>query len=328
MKNLKFTIILMVLFSAITQADPVGTRFSYQGQLQDNGTAISGSYTFQFLLYDSLTGGATIDIFDLTGVPVSNGLFAVELDFGDVPFVGEEQYLEIRVKEDTEPTMSILTPRQRINTVPYAIQSAFVENNASPWEDVTGGIGYTQNVKVGNLGTATGSMLTVDATAASPVRFKVSGSTKMIINTNGGTSIGNNTSAPDNGLRVEGISRLVGNTELSGDLQQDVENNGAIKAGVYLFCSDNPSINHSFNGVNSNDITTSVGADTGRCRINFPFVLDNRYFMAMYRSSSTATAERRLVTCNQTAVGSSTLECAVTNNSGTAVNSNINVMVY
>lgn len=329
MKNMKTTMWMVLLFSTIVNADPVGTRFSYQGQLLDNGLAQTGDFTFEFSLYADESGGSSLATMpEMTGVPVNNGLFTVELDFGDAHFDGEAVYLEIKVKTDGAVDFDTLSPRQRVNSIPYATQSAFVEKSSSQWQDLSSGIGYTKDVKIGHLNSTSSSALTVDADS-SPVRFKIGGATKMIIRNNGGTSIGVNTAAPKNGLRVSGETTLVDDVEMRGNLNQQVDNHGAIKAGVYMFCGNNPSITHSFNAVNDTAITASVGNDPGRCRINFPFPLDNRYFMAMYRSSFTAIAERKLVTCDQDGgAGSSALTCAVSDLNGTPVNSHINIMVY
>lgn len=329
MQKFKLTILLMVLFSASLQAGSVGTQFSYQGQLVENGAAVSGSYDFQVLLYDSTAGGLHIDLNDIDGVEIIGGLFTLELDFGDAPFNGDQLYLEFRVKPTGAPTSNILMPRQKINPVPYAIQSEFTNDPTSLWTQIGGNlIGYADEVRIGDFNTTTSSALTVDSDV-SPVRFKIAGATKFIVRDNGGISIGANTGAPADGLHVQGESRFIGDVEMRGDLKQEVENSGAIKAGVYMFCSNNPSITHFFNGVNDDAITASVGNDAGRCRINFPFELDNRYFMAMYRTGSSANAERRLVTCDQVGgAGSTTLECAVSNVAGTPVNSQINIMVY
>jgi len=331
MKQINKILILLTIIFTNLNAAPVGTLFNYQGQLNLGGSPANGSYDFKMELWTQLTGGTNIPAQIYEDIVVENGLFTIELDFGDTPFVGDAKFLQIQVRDGASTGgFEQLSPRQSINNVPYAIQSAFVENNTSPWSIITGGIGYADDVKIGNTGTTTSSMLTVDADISqSPIRFKINGATKMIVNANGGTSIGVNTTPPANGLRVDGNSKLVGDTELKGDLKQDVENNGSIKAGLSVFCSNSsPAVNTSFNGVNTGTFTMPAGSDAGSCRITFPFNLDNRFYIAMYKSSSSATAERRLVTCKQESSGSSNLDCVVTNSSGIGVNSFINIIVY
>ena len=49
--------------------------------------------------------------------PVSDGLFTVQLDFGAAAFNGDTRWLEITVNG------TLLTPRQRVNATPYAVQT-------------------------------------------------------------------------------------------------------------------------------------------------------------------------------------------------------------
>ncbi len=103
-------------------AAPVGTTFTYQGELTDNGSPANGAYDFQFLLYDALGGGsqvgATVTVADLS---VSEGLFTAALDFGSV-FDGTALWLEIGVREGASTgAYTALTPRQPLTGAPYAL---------------------------------------------------------------------------------------------------------------------------------------------------------------------------------------------------------------
>lgn len=101
---------------------PVGTAFTYQGHLADNGNPASGTYDFQFELFNALSGGSqaggTVTKDD---VAVSDGRFTVELDFGSV-FDGTALWLAIGVRPgaSTDP-FTALIPRQPITAVPYAL---------------------------------------------------------------------------------------------------------------------------------------------------------------------------------------------------------------
>src|SRR6476620_6910765 len=65
------------------------TAFTYQGKLVDNGNLANAAYDMQFKLFDAATNGNQIGAtltYDGTGsnppvVSVSNGIFAVNLDF-------------------------------------------------------------------------------------------------------------------------------------------------------------------------------------------------------------------------------------------------------
>ncbi|RMF38282.1 MAG: hypothetical protein D6759_01180 [Chloroflexi bacterium] len=99
----------------------LGTGFTYQGRLADNnGNPLSGTYDFQFKLYDASTGGSQVgSTVTKSGVSVSGGLFSVELDFGDV-FDGTALWLEVAVKKPTESSYTTLG-RQKLTAAPYAL---------------------------------------------------------------------------------------------------------------------------------------------------------------------------------------------------------------
>ncbi len=86
-------------------ADPVGTAFTYQGQLKQGGVPLDGTADFVFTLWDAATEGAqvgpTLTFDGLGGNPppilITNGLFNVKLDFGSVLFTGQGRCLEVAV---------------------------------------------------------------------------------------------------------------------------------------------------------------------------------------------------------------------------------------
>ncbi len=322
MKKIILIGLLIVIKVATVQAGnfPVGTQFTYQGELIDGGSPANGSYDLLIRLYDSETGGAVIDFALFNDHQITNGLLNTELDFGDLPFNGDESYLEVLIRPgDSSGQYTSLLPRQRINVTPYAIQSAFVENSDSPWVDANGGINYIQDVFIGNANTVSESLLTVDTVGVgSPIRLKINGATRFIVDSNGGTSIGSNNAAPDRGVRVQG------DTDLAGDLLQDVDNFGAIKAALTVSCTTSSSVDRSFNAVNGQAFTIdgSIALGSGACAIDFPFDIDQRFFVAMVKRQNDA----RLVSCND--LDSNTLICAASDTSGNLVNSVINILVY
>jgi hypothetical protein len=103
----------------------VGTAFTYQGQLTDDqGNPLTGSYDFEFELYDGSGSGANQvgSAITVSGKQVDNGLFAVQLDFGSSAFNGDERWLEIHVRDAGSGSgYATLTPRQALSPAPYAI---------------------------------------------------------------------------------------------------------------------------------------------------------------------------------------------------------------
>ncbi|MCX6927281.1 MAG: hypothetical protein NT154_29365, partial [Verrucomicrobia bacterium] len=104
-------------------AEPIGTAFTYQGQLSFSNSPVTGSYDFNFALFDAASGGTQLSTnIWLAAQPVTNGLFTVALDFGPC-FDGNIRWLEISTR--LHPTgiglaAKILSPRQLITPTPYA----------------------------------------------------------------------------------------------------------------------------------------------------------------------------------------------------------------
>lgn len=126
---------------ATAVAAPLGTAFTYQGQLQDQGVPSSGSYDLQFRLFDALQGGSqigtTISAEDLA---IQDGIFSVPLDFGASPFNGDARYLEIAVRAGfSSAAFTTLTPRQLLTATPYALHSlSSLAAGSVPWSGVSG----------------------------------------------------------------------------------------------------------------------------------------------------------------------------------------------
>ena len=115
--------ILFVMFASI--AIPAqGTSFTYQGHLNNGNSAANGNYDFEFRNFDALSGGNQFgSTVVLLNVPVTNGVFSVQLDFGN-NFPGAPRYLGIALRQAGSGTdYTILSPRQQITSTPYAVKS-------------------------------------------------------------------------------------------------------------------------------------------------------------------------------------------------------------
>ena len=112
----------LLLFSYAVGALAQGTAFTYQGQLQNNGSPASGTYNLTFSLFNTnITACAIAGPVTNNGVVVTNGLFTVLIDFGPGVFTGATNWLEIGVETNGASTFTTLTPRQQLTPVPYAI---------------------------------------------------------------------------------------------------------------------------------------------------------------------------------------------------------------
>lgn len=137
-----------LVFAQETDATPLGTVFTYQGQLLSSGTPYSGSCDFQFGLYDAATMGTTLGELTITDVSVSEGIFTTQLDFGSGKFIGDNRWLEIGVRCPVGGgTYQQLLPRQPLTAAPYALyalDAGFATNalyaasaDAVPWSGIT-----------------------------------------------------------------------------------------------------------------------------------------------------------------------------------------------
>src|SRR5437763_6165299 len=90
-----------LLIAVPALAQPLTTAFTYQGQLMNGATPVSGVYDLKFILFDNLTAGSPqgpqLCVDNLT---VTGGLINVQLDFGSV-FTGAQRFLQVQVRRDS-----------------------------------------------------------------------------------------------------------------------------------------------------------------------------------------------------------------------------------
>jgi hypothetical protein len=140
----------------------LGSGFTYQGRLTDGGSPGNGNYDIRFILYDSESGGAQVGAtITKTNVAVVNGLFSTDLDFGTISvtptsvaatpspstsptitavatvivnaFDGNARWMEIAIRAGgTNGTFTVLSPRQPVSPVPYALYAKAAGGFAVP----------------------------------------------------------------------------------------------------------------------------------------------------------------------------------------------------
>ena len=105
------------------------TSFTYQGQLKRAGVPLNGPIDARFSLWlNSTDQGPEHQIgsaLALDSVEVANGLFSVELDFGQNAFNGNARWLQIEVHDHADPpdTFATLSPRQPLTPSPYSLET-------------------------------------------------------------------------------------------------------------------------------------------------------------------------------------------------------------
>ncbi len=125
--NLSITRWLALAALAIFQLQPgtafaQTTAFSYQGRLSTNGSPANGYYDMRFEVWDALANGNPIaGPLTNSATGVTNGLFAVTLDFGSNVFTGPGRWLQLDVRANATNTFTTVLPRQPILAAPYAV---------------------------------------------------------------------------------------------------------------------------------------------------------------------------------------------------------------
>ena len=126
----KAIVITTLLIASSTDAQVLGTAFSYQGRLTEANQPATGLYDLQACLFDGLVSGTLLVCTpEIEDVPVQAGLFTASLDFGAAAFVGQQRYLELRVRPGISTgSYTVLSPRQLIRALPEALRA-----NSAPW---------------------------------------------------------------------------------------------------------------------------------------------------------------------------------------------------
>ena len=326
-------IMAMCIFVTTSAMSQVNSSFSYQGELLDNGVPANGQYdiNLDILDGDSLPWGSTSVH---SPVEVVNGLFSVNASFGISFFAGYSDFtvtVSIRKTSDGPGGAFTTLGSQVIQAVPLATNltngiattgqvltfNGFMWSPAypdlSPWT-----IGTSRLTYMGDIGIGTPNPLAdlhIEAESdADVMRVRVDGLTKFYLNGNGGTSIGTFSPPPTDGLLV------------TGDVKQSIASNGLMKYMVRVYCAGSASsITRSYNGI-SNGAISSNGTSSGKCIIDFPSNISNKYFQVSAMSHSSGIGGVRVANCT---IVSGDLSCVRFNPStGVVVSGEIMVLVY
>lgn len=118
-------------------ATPLGTVWTYQGELQQDDSPVNGTCDCQFSLWDDPAAGVqvgpTLTFDGSEAIAVADGVLSIALDFGAGAFNGDARWLEISVACPSGGTLETLSPRQPITAAPYALYSLNNTDLPSPW---------------------------------------------------------------------------------------------------------------------------------------------------------------------------------------------------
>lgn len=152
---------VLCALGGVAAAEPLGTAFTYQGELRDGDALANGVYDLRFRLYADAAGVTPIGpVLCQDNVEVVDGRFTVVLDAGAV-FAGDVRYLEVNVRLDTGAFCAsgggytTLLPRQRIAAAPNAnfatsAASATTANTATSATSATSAITATNATALNN----------------------------------------------------------------------------------------------------------------------------------------------------------------------------------
>lgn len=132
--SIRYCLLLMlgILMCKVVFAQP----FTYQGMLREREVPANRTYDFQFSLWTAPIGGAQVGpTLTRPSVRVVNGLFTVELDFGNV-WNGSDRYLQIAVRPAGSGPYTVLSPRVKVSRAPYSHLAT--RALGVPWSGITG----------------------------------------------------------------------------------------------------------------------------------------------------------------------------------------------
>jgi hypothetical protein len=131
--------------SGVINETPVGTGFTYQGELRRDGAPADTTCSLRFSLLSAAAGGVQHgNTLTIDGVAVIGGRFTVVLDFGE-SFGGGERWLETEVRCTGDAAFTSLSPRQPLTATPYAL-------GLRPGTQVTGAVDFTSVLSAVNSG--------------------------------------------------------------------------------------------------------------------------------------------------------------------------------
>ena len=136
---------------------PVDSTFTYQGQLRNAGQLVNGSVDVRFTLWDSDVGGTQIgNTNSFTNYPLTDGRFALGLNFGNGAFNGDQRWVQVEFRSPAGVGQYLtLNPRDKIMATPYALYA--LNGTASQWDynPKTQSLTAAANVSKVGIGTTT-----------------------------------------------------------------------------------------------------------------------------------------------------------------------------
>jgi len=116
--------------------DAIGTAFTYQGYLEDNGAPANGNFDFESKIYNAAAVGTVLATDTDLDVTVTDGLFTIVISAGSGVFTGGSRWLSVGVRPAGGGDYTTIRPRQELRPVPQAIYASHAGNLLDPGETV------------------------------------------------------------------------------------------------------------------------------------------------------------------------------------------------
>ena len=102
---------------------PVDQTFTYQGQLRNAGQLVNGPVDLKISMWDADTAGVQIGTSNtFNAVPMTDGRFALGLNFGASAFDGSNRWIQVEFRNPAGSGLyQALNPRDKITATPYAL---------------------------------------------------------------------------------------------------------------------------------------------------------------------------------------------------------------
>lgn len=240
--NWLFAIVLaLTIFGSGVDAQT--TAFTYQGRLNDGGVAANGNYDIQFKLFDAEADGAQVGgTLNITNVQAVAGILSASLDFGSAAFSGADRYLEISISQAGQNNFTTLSPRQKLNSSPYSIQTLRATTALTAMNALSlGGVAATEYVQD-------------DDTRLSDARTPLPGSADYVQN---GTNVQTGTNFSIGGTGTAGILNAVTQFNLNGTRILSAPGTNNLFAGVAAGQGNTTGAGNSFFGVDSGKVNNA-----------------------------------------------------------------------
>lgn len=134
---------------------PLDSTFTYQGQLRNAGQLVNGNVDVRFTLWDSDVGGTQIgNANSFTNYPLTDGRFALGLNFGTGAFNGDQRWVQVEFRNPAGSGQYLtLAPRDKILAAPYALYA--LNSTASQWDYNPKTLALTSAQNVAKVGIGT-----------------------------------------------------------------------------------------------------------------------------------------------------------------------------